>query len=557
MTGLVETAQRWAEADPDPDTRREVANLVASGDIAGLEERFSTALTFGTAGIRGPVGAGPGRMNRAVVIRTTFGLASYFPQGTVILGFDARPTSRMFAEDTAGVLAAAGFDVLYFPEPTPTPLVAYAARIHAAVAAVVITASHNPPGDNGYKVYGGNAAQIVPPVDGGVEQLIRSAPLASDVPRLEDTFSETSSRVRKVPSDTVDRYVEEVEGIRPAPTRSDLRIVYTPIHGVAGELVTRLVTAGGHPNLVSVIEQFEPDGTFPTVDFPNPEEPGALNLAIRTARREQADLILANDPDGDRLAVALPRAGEWWTLNGNDLGCLLADLVITHHSGEERPIVISSIVSSPMLTRLAGARDARHISTLTGFKWIVNAGLSLEAAGEGRFVFGYEEALGYTIGTVVRDKDGMSAALVFCDLVASLRARSETVWDRLTALWRETGVWASGQHSVSGGAAVLSEAVDRLGSFPPTEVAGMPVTDITDYRKDADGRPFWLGAQNLIELSLGDQGRVLVRPSGTEPKLKIYVDLTEPAGSDPMQQQADLAKRATEVGAGMAGVIGL
>ncbi len=558
MTDILTLARDWAASDPDPETRSIIESLIAAGDTDTLESHFTPALGFGTAGIRGKVGAGPARMNRAVVIRTTYGLAGSLPQGTtVVLGFDARPSSQRFAEDVAGVLAASGFKVLYWPEPTPTPLVAYAARYHGAAAAVVITASHNPPEDNGYKVYASNAAQIIPPVDVDIEARIRTAPPASKIPRVDLEFPYQSDLVEPISPELFGRYQAEVETVRPIPRRSDLKIVYTPIHGVGGLPVARLLTQGGHYGVIPVDQQFEPDGTFPTVSFPNPEEPGALDLAIATARANDADLIIANDPDADRLAAALPLAGEWRILTGNDLGCLLGDVVLRHHRSTTTPIVVSSIVSSPMLSRLADLYGARHEATLTGFKWIVNAGLAMEEAGEGQFVFGYEEALGYTVGKVVRDKDGMSAALVFCDLVAALAEAGETIWDRLVSLWEQVGVWASGQHTVSGGPGELKAAVERLGSNPPAEVAGMAVESVIDYREGAEGRPFWLGAQDLIELSLGSHGRVLVRPSGTEPKLKIYADLTEPISGDPLIQQGLLGGRCREVAKAVAEAIGL
>ena len=329
-----------------------------------------------------------------------------------------------------------------------------------------------------------------------------------------------------VPEDILDRYWEEVDRNRPGPGSSDMVVVYTPLHGVGGSVVTDMLRRGGHTGVIVVPEQGEPDGLFPTVSFPNPEEPGALDLAIDLARRSGAELVLANDPDADRLAAAVPEEGEWRLLSGNEIGVLLGDHVLRHYRGDRPPIVVSSIVSSPMLGRLAEKRGAHNEVTLTGFKWIVNAGLALEAQELGQYVFGYEEALGYAVGPVVRDKDGISAALVFCDLVAGLRQEGLTVFDRLAELWRETGVWASAQHSVqvSEGDQVTA-ASDRLAGHPPDRVAGRAVTEVRDYRTGASARPPWLGEQSLIELVMGEGGRVLARPSGTEPKLKVYADL--------------------------------
>lgn len=551
MTGLLEKAMAWSGADPDPVTRAYIEGLAAAGDIRALEASFMPELTFGTAGIRGPVGAGPARMNRAVVIRTTYGLAGHLsrqPNDLVVVGFDARPTSKQFAEDAIGVLVAAGFKVLYFPEPTPTPLVAFAAKTYRSASAVVVTASHNPPQDNGYKVYGPNAAQIIPPADREIERLIREAPPAGSIGRVEGVLEGASPDATPVPDDIVDLYMSEVEQARPRPTTSQLRIVYTPLHGVGGRIVTRLLREGGHPGVIPVEEQFEPDGTFPTCVFPNPEEPGALDLALQRAEETNADLVIANDPDADRLAVATAETGEWRALSGNDLGCLLADFVLSNYRGQETPIVVSSIVSSPMLSEIAARRGARHEVTLTGFKWIVEAGLRLEEAGEGTFVFGYEEALGYTVGQVVRDKDGMSAALVFADLYAWLHDQGSTITDRLVGLWDEVGIWASAQHSIVGeDLGALADAVGRLGERPPATVAGTRVGSVVDYRSGASERPPWLGEQNLVELRLDPVGRVLVRPSGTEPKLKVYVDLSEQPGETPTIQQEMLRTRAGEV----------
>ncbi len=561
MSNLASAAIAWAAHDPDPETRRQLTEMVERSDTASLEAALAEPLAFGTAGIRGRVGPGPGQMNRAMIIRTTAGLASYLGDtrgSPVVVAFDARPTSSQFARDTAGVLVAAGIPVVFFPTPTPTPLAAYTAKVTGAAAAVVVTASHNPPQDNGYKVYGANAAQIIPPVDAAISDRIHLVAAADEVPRLKSPWD--SDLFSLAPANILSRYQSEVDAIRPHPVGSELKIVYTPVHGCGGETVATLLADAGHSGVIPVEQQFAPDGTFPTVPFPNPEEPGVLDLAFATARRAGADLVIANDPDADRLAAAVPLAGEWKALSGNELGVLLGDYVLAE-GNHDRPIAISSVVSSPMFGQLAQARGARHESTLTGFKWIVNAGLHLEAAGEGTFVYGYEEALGYTIGSVVRDKDGMSAALVLSDLTETLRRRGATLWDRLAELWAEFGAWASSQASVTRtgpeGATELKEAIARLAADPPRHVDGVEVTGLTDFRTDADERPFWLGAQDLVEISFGEMGRALVRPSGTEPKLKVYADLRAEAGSDPMAAQARIRERAQSVAATLAqGVTG-
>ncbi|HEX6301977.1 MAG TPA: phospho-sugar mutase [Acidimicrobiia bacterium] len=567
MTDLIDRARSWIASDPDPATRTELESVIDSGDIDELISRLDTALEFGTAGIRGEVGAGPGRMNRAVVIRTTYGLARYLHEheegsqaGRVVVGFDARPDSREFAEDTAGVIAAAGIPVVYFPKVTPTPLVAYAAKHLSASAAVVVTASHNPPADNGYKVYGPNAALIVSPIDIEIQEAIAVAPGASEIDRIERVFTGSSAFVNPIDESILDCYWEEVAATRSRKTGSALQVVYTPIHGVGGDVVLDLMQRAGHTGVVAVPEQAEPDGSFPTVAFPNPEEPGALDLALDLARAKSADLILANDPDADRLAAVVPNAGEWRPLSGNEIGALLGDYMLRNDPGPEESIVVSSIVSSPMLAAIAASYGARHEPTLTGFKWIVRAGLALEASTGGRFIFGYEEALGYTVGSTVRDKDGISAALLFTDLAADLEDSDRAVIDYLHDLWRAHGLWVSGHTSISKagpeGVESLRDAVDRLGDDPPEELGGIPVTGVTDYRKGGSERPDWLGEQALIELHIGQMGRLLVRPSGTEPKLKIYVDLREDPGDDLDSQHMALEERAARLGRELSGVLG-
>jgi phosphomannomutase len=567
VTDILEAARAWIEGDPDPETKAALEAMIESSDRPRLERAMGGTLTFGTAGIRGEVGPGSNRMNRAVVIQTTRGLADYLiaehggpPQAPVILGFDARPSSRQFAEDASGVLAAAGIQVGYFPEVTPTPLVAYSAKHYGAAAAVVITASHNPPADNGYKVYGANAAQIIPPVDTEIAAAIERVGAANQVPRIENTFSGHSEMVTQVPEEVFESYRAEVDESRPNPQVSDFKIVYTPLHGVGSRILNRVCALAHHSGIVTVPEQEAPDGRFPTVSFPNPEEPGALDLALVLARQEHAELLIANDPDADRLAAAVPSAGEWRSLSGNELGVLLGDYVLRYWDQPEIPIVVNSVVSSPMLGEIADRRGARHEVTLTGFKWIINAGLALQERGDGSFAFGYEEALGYSIGKTVRDKDGISAALVLCDLVAEERAQNRNLLDRLHFLWAEVGLWVSAQYSVGragpSGQEEIGKAVERLAEDPPGKVGGHEVVAVTDYRHGFDARPIWLGEQDLIELGLADVGRVLVRPSGTEPKVKVYVDLRGESGTSPneahQQLTASAAAMAKEVGEGLA-----
>ncbi len=522
---IMDIARDWIAGDPDPVTRAELQELVDTGDEAALSERM-VPLEFGTAGIRGAVGAGAGRMNRAVVIRTTRGLADHLvARGDggrlVVVGYDGRTDSRRFAEDVVAVLSGAGFRVRWFTGTTPTPLVAHALLRAEAVAAVVITASHNPPQDNGYKVYDGNGAQIIPPMDADIAAAIGAVGPAMGVPRGEGLPSEDPRLIE-------DAYVSDVMSFRgPAPAATTVPIVYTAMHGVGGPLALRLLAAAGHDAVTPVPEQQAPDGAFPTVAFPNPEEPGALDRAEALATRLGAGLVLANDPDADRLGVAVPEDGRWRRLTGNEIGVLLADFVLERTSGPDR-LVVTSVVSTPMLEAVAAHHHVAHATTLTGFKWICNAALDLETQGR-RFVFGFEEALGYTVGPVVRDKDGMAAAVWFADLAAACARAGESVLDRLARLWVRDGLWVS--HPVSirrpgeSGLAEIDAAMERLASHPPDEVAGVAVAAMTNYAIGAAERPRWLAETPLVELSLDDGSRVLVRPSGTEPKLKIYIDI--------------------------------
>lgn len=533
-----ELARAWLAGDPDPTTREELQGLLDADDVDELAERFAGTLEFGTAGLRGVVGAGPMRMNRAVVIRTTRGLADHIlatvpdaDDRPVVVGFDARTDSERFARDTVGVLLAAGLPVSWFDEPAPTPLVAFAGKELRASATIVITASHNPPEYNGYKVYADNGAQIVPPTDQRIAAAIEAVGPAAEVPLVGEF---TDDDVETLGTFARRRYLDAIEAARPAiQAPRDLGVVYTPLHGVGGRVVVEAFDRAGYADLTVVDEQFTPDGAFPTVRFPNPEEPGALDLAIATAERVGAELIVANDPDADRLAAVVPTPdGGWQPLTGNQIGVLLGDHLLTHdQGGEGQAIVLSSIVSSPMLATVAAAHGARYEPTLTGFKWICNAAMDLEDADRVRFVFGYEEALGYSVGTVVRDKDGISAAVVFANMVAELRAEGRSVLDELTELYRRHGLWVSHQKSVvrpgSEGLAEIAAAMERIGERVPDALAGTAVTGATDFRTGAEDRPRWLAETPLVALDLAGGSRVLIRPSGTEPKLKIYVDLRD------------------------------
>ncbi|MEO8904890.1 MAG: phospho-sugar mutase [Polyangiaceae bacterium] len=528
---LLERARAWAASDPDPSSQAELNRLIAAEDFTELAERMHGDLEFGTAGLRGIVAAGSARMNLAVVVRCTRALAEQLLARAhdaralpVIIGCDARLDSTRFADAAARVLIAAGIPVKRFAEPVPTPFVAYAVRVFAANAGIMITASHNGREYNGYKLYSEHGVQVVPPTDQQLAARISALGPANAVPLGELTQQELIS------ADVVSRYLAEIRAEIPKVSADRrLRIVYTPLHGVGANTVERLFAEVGYADFHSVPEQREPDGHFPTVSFPNPEEPGALDLAIALATHKNADLLIANDPDVDRLAIAIPTpSGRWLTLSGNQVGLLLADFALSHGTAGSRPLVLSSVVSSPMLESIAAAYGARCERVLTGFKWVWTAALALEAESY-RYCFGYEEALGYSFGRAVRDKDGISAALAFAEMAAEARAAGNTVLDRLHALYRAHGLWVSVQHNVvaqgSAGAARILEAMQRAVSAPPPELAGHGVSAVHDLRIPEPGAPSWRGSALLVRITLADGGSVFVRPSGTEPKLKIYVDL--------------------------------
>jgi phosphomannomutase len=536
-TELAAHARAWRDADPDPETRRELNELIERSDFAELKERVGADLEFGTAGLRALVGAGSLRMNRAVIRRTTEAVARYLharePGASlpVVVGADARLSSRAFLEDTVGVLVANGIRVRYFPEPVATPIVAFAMRQLCGRAAIVITASHNPKDYNGYKLYAANGAQIISPTDHEIATLISEVGPANTVSIVEGAVAHGHELCEPVSPRVLDSYFACVDVLRPKHgKRRDLRIVYTPMHGVGWAPMERALRNAGFDHVHVVAEQAAPDGRFPTVSFPNPEEAGALDMALALAARENAELILANDPDADRLAASVPTpSGTWRQLSGNQVGLLLADYVLENVASSPRPLVAQSIVSSPMLRSIAEHYGAYFTQTLTGFKWVWNAALELERTEHVRFAFGYEEALGYSIGDLVRDKDGISVAVVLAELAASESANGSSLLERLERLYRRHGLWVSHQKSLvregSLGLAQIQDAMTRLGAAPPREIDGRPVAQVRDFRSGEAGRPRWLPNTSLIELEFADKSRVLVRPSGTEPKLKLYVDM--------------------------------
>jgi phosphomannomutase len=500
--------QAWIDDEVDPDAARELQELLARGDTVELADRFNGPLTFGTAGLRGPLRAGPNGMNRTVVRRAAAGVAAWLTAhghagGPVVVGYDGRHGSHDFAKDSAAIFAAAGFDARLLPRLLPTPLVAFAVQHLGAVAGVMVTASHNPPQDNGYKVYAADGAQIVPPTDTEIEAAIRAVGSARQIPLLPQGVSVLDDSL-------VDDYVSAVSGLIEAGPR-DARIVHTAMHGVGTEVVRKVFAAAGFAPLIAVPQQEQPDADFPTVAFPNPEEPGALDLAYALARAEQADAIIANDPDADRCAVGVPLPDDGWRmLRGDEVGVLLADALLRKGL---RGTYATTIVSSTMLRAMAERNGVGYAETLTGFKWIARAASDL--------VFGYEEALGYAVAPeLVRDKDGISAALLVAELVAALKTQGSSLLQRLDELAQEYGRYATDQASVRvDDLSLITDTMVRLRANPPTTLLGQAV-EVTDLMPDAD----------VVRLAW-PTGRVVVRPSGTEPKLKVYLEVVVADGS--------------------------
>ncbi|GAB2648712.1 phospho-sugar mutase [Saccharopolyspora gloriosae] len=529
--GLVDAARDWVDGDVDPVARGELTELLdaaSAGDSAAADElaqRMSGLPTFGTAGLRGTVRAGANGMNRAVVVRTTAGVARWLLDqghrgGIVVVGRDARHGSREFAEDTAGVFAAAGFDVRVLPEPLPTPVLAHAARALDAVAGVQITASHNPPQDNGYKLYLTGGTQLIGPADTEIEQHIARSPAASAVPR---------ARTWSVHERALADYLAPVAAL-PRGTARTLRVAATALHGVGAGPLQRALEAAGFTDVHWVAEQSAPDPDFPTVGFPNPEEPGATDLLLALAAETSADLAIALDPDADRCALGIRDRDGWRMLRGDETGVLLGEHVLStlDRSAAPDPLVATTIVSATMLRSIADRHGVRFDETLTGFKWLVRSG---DGSGTG-LVYAYEEALGHCVDPErVRDKDGISAAVLACDLAATLKARGRGLPDLLDELSTEHGVHRTGQVSVRvTDLDVIAETMRRLRADPPTALIGTEVS-VQDLLPDTDALLI-TGAGGL---------RLVVRPSGTEPKLKCYFQVVEAAEPDlaTAEQRAD------------------
>ncbi|MET9555791.1 phospho-sugar mutase [Streptomyces sp. NPDC006645] len=518
---LIARAEAWLAEDPDGDTRTELRALIdaaaSTGDQDALAERFGGTLQFGTAGLRGELGAGPMRMNRSVVIRAAAGLAAYLKAtgqggGLVVVGYDARHKSADFARDTAAVMTGAGLRAAVLPRPLPTPVLAFAIRHLGAVAGVEVTASHNPPRDNGYKVYLGDGSQIVPPMDGEIAAEIDAVGPLDSVARPEDGWEVLGEEV-------LTAYLERTDAVLSAGSPRTARVVHTALHGVGTQTLNAAFARAGFPAPVPVAEQAEPDPDFPTVAFPNPEEPGAMDLAFATARRAAPDIVIANDPDADRCAVAVPDADAvsgWRMLRGDEVGALLAAHLVNKGA---TGVFAESIVSSSLLGRIAEAAGVGYEETLTGFKWIARVdGLR----------YGYEEALGYCVDPDgVRDKDGITAALLVAELASELKERGRSLTDLLDDLALAHGLHATDQLSARvADLSLITAAMNRLRDDPPTALAGLRITSTEDLSTGTRDLPPTDGLRYHLDGAY--RARVIVRPSGTEPKIKCYLEAVIP-----------------------------
>lgn len=503
------TPREWIAHDPDPVTRAELAAC----DAGELSARFARPLTFGTAGLRGAVRGGPDAMNLAVVLRASWAVAQVLDRRegpkTVIVGRDARHGSADFAAAAAEALAAQGFSVTLLPDPVPTPVLAFAVRQLRAAAGIQITASHNPPSDNGYKVYFDGGIQIISPTDRDIETAMAAAPFADQIPRTPVDPADT---------DLVEHYIERAARVR--RSSGSVRVALTPLHGVGGAVAVETLRRAGFDDVHTVAAQFAPDPDFPTVAFPNPEEPGATDALLALGADVGADVAIALDPDADRCAVGVRNPdGGWRMLSGDETGWLLGDYLLSHTETPASSVVASTVVSSRMLAAIAAHYGARHVETLTGFKWLARADANLPGT---TLLYAYEEAIGHCVDPAsVRDKDGISAAVLVCDLVADLERRGRSVVDALDDLARRYGVHlgAAVSRPVTGGdqAAALMR---RLRTAPPDRLAEFTAST-TDLQPHTDALVFTGGDANTW-------ARVVVRPSGTEPKVKFYVEVRCP-----------------------------
>ncbi len=545
MTALI---TQWLARDPDPKTREELQHLIDTNNEQELSDRFGSRLAFGTAGLRGKVGAGPNRMNRLVIQETATGLGHYLLEQVqdaasrgVVIGYDGRPDSKQFAHDTASVLAALGIKVYLTYQVAATPIVAFGVRTMNAAAAVVVTASHNPPEYNGFKVYWENGAQIIPPHDSGIAAKIDEA-TTKPLPLMSLDDAKQQGLLVWLEDDYYQTYRKTMNenALLTPDSNTDISIAYTAMHGVGADMAETLLADAGFKKVASVAEQREPDGTFPTVNFPNPEEAGAMDMVMALGKSVDADLACANDPDADRFAVAVKRPdGEYQMLTGDQVGSLFGDYLL-----EQQPnsLVGNTIVSSRLLSSIAKAHGAEYYQTLTGFKWLTNVAMSQETE-QHPFLFAYEEALGYTVGNKVWDKDGLSAIVAFSQLTGKLKAQGKTLWDKLEALYRQHGFYFNAQRSIA--LDPNSPPIgDKLRANPPNEIAGKKVSVTEDLKtsvrtfEDGSEETINLPASDVLIYHLEDKSRVIVRPSGTEPKLKCYYEVISDFPADMSYEQA-------------------
>ncbi|MBC7630806.1 phospho-sugar mutase [Aeromicrobium sp.] len=514
---LLSRAREWLDQDPDPVTRTELQQLLDADDTAAIEDRFSARLQFGTAGLRGALGAGPNRMNRVIVAQAAAGLASYLlahgDRPSVVIGYDARHNSDVFARDTAEIMEGAGVHAFLLPTCLPTPVLAFAIRHLGCSAGVMVTASHNPPEDNGYKVYLEDSSQIVPPADADISAAIDAVGRVDALPRNTDAYDLLGPEVAEA-------YVAAVLTL-PTEGPRDIVAVYTPMHGVGRDTLVEVVARAGFPALHVVREQGDPDPDFPTVAFPNPEEPGAMDLSLKLASEVGADIIVANDPDADRAAVGVRDGESYRMLTGDQVGVLLADFLLRRGV---TGTFAASIVSSDLLGRQAAAYDQPWEQTLTGFKWLGKIPT---------LAFGYEEALGYSVAPhIARDKDGVSALITVLELAAGLKAEGRTLIDRLDDIYREHGLHSTSQLSVRvEDLSIITRGMEVLRTSPPTVLGGLDVTSVDDLADGYHGLPPTDGIRlGLAGTDVIESARIICRPSGTEPKLKCYLEVVVPVG---------------------------
>ena len=510
---LLAEVRAWIEDDPDPQTAAQLTALLAAEDEVALRKYFAGFLEFGTAGLRGPLGPGPSCMNQAVVGKTAAGIVAYMKERlltSVVIGRDARHGSEVFENISAEIFSGAGLTVSVLPRPLPTPVLAFAVNELGADVGVMVTASHNPRSDNGYKVYLGGTvdgvtyrgSQIISPADKQISAHIQSIESLKSMPR--------GSSWQILDEDIVEKYVERTKVLAPRP--AELKIVYTAMHGVGTKTLQRVFHRAGFPSLILVQSQAQPDPDFPTLPFPNPEEPGALDLALESAKAFDADLVIANDPDADRCSVAIKeRDLTWRALRGDEIGAILGEVIAKN---AQSGTLANSIVSSSILSKIAAHHQLNFEETLTGFKYIAKIP---------NLIFGYEEAIGFCVDSqTVNDKDGVSAALLMAQIATDLKSEGKTLNDLLDEIWETYGFHATEQISIRvSDLALISTLMNKLRTQTITEIAGFKVLSKDDLAKPTNSLP----ATDGLRFNLEKKIRIIIRPSGTEPKIKCYIEV--------------------------------